>query len=416
MLMKVGQPDDVAAGCLRVSDVAWHQLSLANGSPASVARVVGTCLLIAACAPSLLAEQRGVALPTESSERADERPAIEPAPLEWRTLGLMRIQDMTPFGLGRLDMLPAHAVPAAPRTYAFELNLSHQNTWALSDNVRDYLEARGVERGALGADAVADILALPGEAFLVDGEFAVVELTLHYRASRHLGLYATLPWFDLQGGFLDGAIESFHEDMGFSSAGRRRVPRDRFLVVADLADSRIVVDEMPSGGFGDPVIGVRYSLLARPARFNLILEGALKASVLDRERFVATGRNDFGVQLSLQRFLRRNAFYLTAAGVYYQTPDQGLASDGWIPTMIVGWETKLTRNTNFIAQAYASRSSVQHSDLDELTATKIQATMGLQRRLRGHVLRFGITENLANYDNTPDVGFNVSVGRIVFGH
>jgi hypothetical protein len=31
------------------------------------------------------------------------------------------------------------------------------------------------------------------------------------------------------------------------------------------------------------------------------------------------------------------------------------------------------------------------------------------------VLRFGITENVANYDNTPDIGFNVSVGRIVFG-
>ena len=416
MLMKVGQPEDVAAGRLRVFDVAGTKVNVASRLAAAVGRVVGAGLLIGACAPSLFAEQRGLALPTESPGEAEERPAVEPTPLEWRTLGLMRIQDMTPFGLGRLDMLPAHAVPAAPRTYALELNVSHQNTWALSDNVRDYLEARGVQRGAVGAAAVADILALPDEAFLVDGEFAVVELTLHYRASRHLGLYATLPWFDLQGGFLDGAIESFHEEMGFSSAGREQVPRDRFLVVADLAHTRIVVDEPPSGGFGDPVIGVRYSLLARPERFNLILEGAIKLSVVDRERFVATGRDDFGVQLSLQRFLRRNAFYLTAAGVYYQAPDQGLASDGWIPTLIMGWETKLTRNTNFILQAYGSRSSVQRSDLDELTETKIQATMGLQRRLRGHVLRFGVTENLANYDNTPDVGFNVSVGRIVFGH
>ena len=163
------------------------------------------------------------------------------------------------------------------------------------------------------------------------------------------------------------------------------------------------------------MIGLRYALHARPERFNLILEGAVKASVLDRERFVATGRHDFGVQLSLQRFLRRNALYLTAAGVYYQAPDPGLAADGWIPTVVAGWETKLTRHTNFIFQVYASRSSVQESELDELTATKMQATMGLQRRFRGHVLRFGVTENLANYDNTPDVGFNLSVGRIVFG-
>jgi len=416
MLMRVGQPEDIAAQRLRVLDVAGTKVKVATKLAASVARVVGTCLLIGACAPSLLAEQGGPALPTGSPAEAGERPATEPIPLEWRTLGLMRIQDMTPFGLGRLDMLPAHSVPAAPGTYAFELNVSYQNTWALSDNVRDYLEERGVRRGTVGAAAAADILALPGEVFLVDGEFAVVELTLHYRASRHLGLYATLPWFDLQGGFLDGAIESFHEEMGFSSVGREQVPRDRFLVVADLAHTRIVVDEPPSGGFGDPVIGMRYSLLARPERFNLILEGAIKPSLFDRERFVATGRDDFGVQLSLQRFVRRNAFYLTAAGVYYQAPDRGLASDGWIPTIIMGWETKLTRNTNFILQVYGSRSSVERSDLDELTEAKIQATVGLQRRLRGHVLRFGITENLANYDNTPDVGFNVSVGRIVFGH
>ena len=75
----------------------------------------------------------------------------------------------------------------------------------------------------------------------------------------------------------------------------------------------------------------------------------------------------------------------------------------------------MTRNTNFILQGYASRSSVQRSALDELSATKIQVTLGLQRVYRGHVLRFGITENVANHDNTPDVGFNLSFGRIVFG-
>ena len=396
-------PDEVELRSA-VADLLAKGAAVLGGVILRVARVAGAFLLIGAFAPSLSAQQW------------QGRAATEPAPgPEWRTLGLMRVQDMTPFGLGRLDMLPAHSVPATPRTVAFELNLSYQNTWVQSDNVRDYLEERGVRRGELDAAAVADILALPGEAYLVDGEFAVAELTLHYRASRHIGLYATLPWFDFHGGFLDGTIEAFHEQTGFSSGAREQVPRDRFLVLADLAHTRIVVDELPSGGLGDPVIGVRYSLYAQPEGFNLILETAVKTSVLGRERFVATGGDDFGVQLSLQRFLRRNAFYLTSAGVYYQAADPGLTSDGWIPTVVAGWETRLARNTNFIFQVYASRSSVQRSELEELTATKIQATLGLQRRLRGHVLRFGITENLANYDNTPDIGFNLSVARILFG-
>jgi hypothetical protein len=394
---------------------AWR-VRAPKGLTARAARVAGAYLLFGACAHALPAEAWQVALTPESPEEPAEHAATEPpSPPEWRTLGLMRIRDLTPFGLGRLDMLPAHAVAATPRTFAVELNASYQNTWALSDNVHAYLEQRGVRRGALDAAAVADILALPGEAYLVDGEFAVVDLTVHYRVSRHFGLYATLPWFDFQDGFLDATIESFHEQAGLSSAGREHAPRDRFLALADLSRTRFVFVEPPAGGLGDPAIGVRYSLFSQPDRFNLILEGAVKVSVFERERFVTTGRNDFGVQLSLQRFLRRNAFYLTAAGVYYQAPDPGLASDGWIPTIIAGWETKLTRNTNFIFQTYASRSSVQRAELDELTATKIQATMGLQRAFRGYFVRFGVTENLANHDNTPDVGFNLSVGRIVFG-
>lgn len=383
-----------------------------NRAPRVFAGYVLACFV----ARVLVAQEWKPASSPASAGEAPPRVVSEPPPApEWRTLGLMRIRDMTPFGLGRLDMLPAHAVAATPRTFAFELNASYQNTWALSDNVRDYLEQRGTRRGPLDEAAIADLLALPGDAYLVDGEFAVVDLTLHYRATRHVGLYATVPWFDFDGGFLDGVIESFHEEAGFSSAGREHVPRDRFFALADLSRTRVVVDGPPSGGLGDPVLGIRYSLVSRPRRFNVILEGAVKVSLIDRERFIATGRDDYGLQVSLQRFLRRNAFYLTAAGVYYKAPYPGLASDGWIPTAITGWETKLTRNTNFILQVYASRSSFQRSELDELTATKIQATLGLQRAFRGYVLRFGVTENLANYDNTPDVGFNLSLGRVVFG-
>src|SRR5262245_37429324 len=83
----------------------------------------------------------------------------------WQTLGLMRVRDMTPFGPARLDMLPAHAVAATPGTFAFEVNVSYQNTWALSDNVKGYLESRGVKRGEISADDVAAILALPGDAY-----------------------------------------------------------------------------------------------------------------------------------------------------------------------------------------------------------------------------------------------------------
>ena len=162
------------------------------------------------------------------------------------------------------------------------------------------------------------------------------------------------------------------------------------------------------------MLGARVEALSGP-RFRLVVETAVKVSVRSPNLFFTTGHHDYGVQVSLQRFLHRNALYLTMAGVYYQPIDRRLGDPGWIPTAVVGWEAKVTRNTNFILQGYVSRSSVQATELDELAATKIQATLGLQRLYRGYVLRFGVTENLANFDNTPDVGANLSIGRIVFG-
>ncbi|HEV8582581.1 MAG TPA: DUF3187 family protein [Thermoanaerobaculia bacterium] len=334
----------------------------------------------------------------------------------WQTLGLMRVRDMTPFGISRLDMLPAHAVPATPGTFAFEVTLSYQNTWALSENVKDYLKARGVERKEIGKEDIAAIIALPGDAYLVDGEFGLVDLTLHYRTSRHVGVYATIPYFTTQGGFLDSTIESFHDAVGFSSAGREFVPRNRWLAVGSLERTTIVIDGPPDDEFGDPVFGVRYSLAPSVDRYNVVLEAATKLVLFDSDsRLVSTGLDDFGLQLSLQRFFSRNALYLSFAEVYYQSPDPGLSKDIWIPTVVAGWETRIAQHTNLILQGYFSRSAVQETTLDELSANKIQATIGIQRIYRGNVIRFGITENLANFDNTPDVGVNLSVARILFG-
>ncbi len=336
---------------------------------------------------------------------------------DWLTLGLMRVRDMTPFGLNRLDMLPAHAVKATPGTFAFEFNLAYQNTWAISNNVKDYLEARGVERGEITATDVANILALPGDAYLVDGEFGLLDLTLHHRLSSHWGLYATIPFYFFDGGFLDSTTESFHDAVGFSNAGREFVVRDSFTGVANLrrTDTQIVITEKPDNDIGDPVIGARYSLQAVPRSWNMIFEAAIKMPRSDEERLVSTGEPDYGVQVSSQWFLDRNAFYLTLAGVYYASPDPGLSPDTWIPTAIGGWEARLTEHLNFILQVYASESTVQETNLDELSANKLQATLGLQWLYRGAVLRFGITENLANFSNTPDVGLTLSVGKVFYG-
>ena len=55
--------------------------------------------------------------------------------------GFLRERDLTPFGFLRLDMRPASTEWIPPGGWGMEVDLGYQNTWAFSDNVRNYLQS-----------------------------------------------------------------------------------------------------------------------------------------------------------------------------------------------------------------------------------------------------------------------------------
>lgn len=336
----------------------------------------------------------------------------------WSHIGLLRVRDLTPFGILRLDFLPAHAVTANPGTWAVEANLSYQNTYVLSENVAEYLEERGGGgRMSLTRQDVDALQSLGEEAYFADLELGLLDLTLHYRFSHHWGGYLTVPVLFFRDGYLDSTIEGFHERFGFSTAHRDLATRNDFQVVIAAQNARLTVLEPPSDGVADPVLGMRYSLFSEPESWNLIAEAAVKIAWRDEQPFLSSGKSDTGVQISLQKFFDRQAFYLTGSAVYFSGSDNPVTPDleEIIPSIVLGWEHRLTRHTNVILQLYGSPSVVQDSDLEELTADKYLVSLGLQSQRRGWVYRFGLTENLQNFSNTPDVGLTFSLARVVFG-
>lgn len=349
-----------------------------------------------------------------------EEPSADPPaePDRWVHAGPVRVRDLTPFGILRLDFLPAHAVAATPGTWAFEVNLSYQNTYVVSDNVAGYLRAsNGGRRAALTPEDVEAIRALPGDAYLVDLELGLYDLTAHYRYDRHWGAYLTIPVLSFQNGWYDRAIEAFHGEFGFSTANRELLPRHDFQVVVSTAGGELITLEPPSSGLGDPVLGVRYSLFDRPERWNVLFEAAGKFPWRDDRPFLSSGRADGGLQLSLQRFFGRHALYLSTSGVFMDGSDSPANPDleTWIPSAVAAWEFEITRRTNGILQLYASPSVIQESTVEELTEDKYLLTAGLQAERGGWFYRIALTENLANFENTPDVGVTLSVAKVVFG-
>ena len=325
-------------------------------------------------------------------------------------LGLLRARDLTTFGFLRLDMRPAHAVHSSPGTWAIEAELAHQNTWALSSGARNYLDGLSGRR-RLGPDEVADILALPGENYLFDMELAELDVTLHYKFTKHWGGYLVLSGVNYSGGFLDRSIESFHDAFGFDDNGRPAVERNAINLIADLNNAGIAVFDAPTtGGLLDPTIGIRYSSPEQLKGWNYVVEAAVKVAAQGEEEFLSTGETDYGVQATLQRFGDQHAWYVSASAVYYDGRKSITPTDPQVvPTLVLGYERKLSARTHMVLQAYVGDSiySSEDTELDELLDTKLQLSLGFYRRMGRGVVSFAITENLQNFNNTPDVGLQL---------
>jgi hypothetical protein len=334
--------------------------------------------------------------------------------------GLLRSRDLTPFGFVRLDMRPAHAVSIEPGGWAFETEVAYQNTWATSPEVERYLtdkESQGRHR--LTAQDVKAIRALPGENYLMDMEQALFDVTVHYKFAENWAAYSTFGLVSFNGGFMDSTIEKFHDTFGFSTFGRPAVARNDMNLVYDLKGAQLVyLGEWPTdGGLVDPVLGVRHAGFQFSPQLRLTLEAAVKVPLQGRRQLVSSGRTDYGLQSSLQWLGRRNAFYCSAAAVYFTGARAPVHQESQvIPTLILGYEFKLTQRTNVNLQTYASKSVYSHSttDQEELIAPKYQYSLGLRHRFQNVLITVGFNENLRNVNNTPDVGFQLGVAYAPF--
>jgi hypothetical protein len=210
---------------------------------------------------------------------------------------------------------------------------------------------------------------------------------------------------------MDWGIEKFHESLGFDTFGRHAVARGGTNLIYDLKSSQVVLQEPPqSQGLLDPTLGLRYSRIKLPGKWQMSAEIAVKVPLAGSRPLLSTGRTDVGLQASLRRLGERNALHVDFAAVYYAgealpTPHAAQV----IPTIVIAWERQLTARTNFNLQGYASRSVYRHeqTDLDELLKDKFQLSLGFRHRFDRSMISFAVTENLQNFNNTPDVGFQL---------
>lgn len=79
---------------------------------------------------------------------------------------------------------------------------------------------------------------------------------------------------------------------------------------------------------------------------------------------------------------------------------------------MVAYSFSLTPRAAVILQGYASRSAIRDTTLEELKDNKYQASLGMQMRTGSWIWSLAITENIANFANTPDIGAQVGLAYV----
>lgn len=329
-----------------------------------------------------------------------------------RFYGPLRIRDLQPLGLIFMDFVPSHAVEGVPGVLYFEAGLSHANTFIKSENVRDYLIERPGPRRALSAQDYENILAFEEDAFYFDGAAGYANFTFHYSISRDWHAYLQIPYIYYNDGFMDATIEGFHDTFGFGQAQRDLVERDRTQVLLKLGDDTFQIRDGPGNdGLGDPVFGVSRAF-RRPSDAVIVVEAAVKVPVAEEERFLSSGATDVGAQVSFHKQWDSWGIYSAFSYVLVGDPDTTL------PTIEIAdvykgsgaIEKLLGDRWSAVFQGSLRRSPFQDTD-SQLSDLQIQLSLGVRWAFqRTGALEFAVTENLSNFNSTPDIGFHLSTG------
>ena len=327
--------------------------------------------------------------------------------------GPLRIRDQFLLGMGFLGLDPVSADIVAPGRWQVDVIETITNTWALSEAVETALE----ERSGRGPVTLADFRALAsdrpdGGVFLVDGELYRTAIAARHGLGNGIQVELVLPILSFQGGALDTVVEGFHDTAGFSQVGRKGAPRDAVLVYAGGRHGELFIEDDPGVALGDLVLGAKFALAApnEARRFRLALETLIKLPTGEAEPLLSSGGTDLGAQLLLTRYYARSCLH-GSVGLLYLEASPGLGTSAQLlPTAMVAWEQSLGPEMSGLAQLTVSESPFRDLELDELARASFQVTLGIKKVVGPkHVLFVGLTENIATFNSSPDVGLHLGL-------
>jgi hypothetical protein len=146
-----------------------------------------------------------------------------------------------------------------------------------------------------------------GEQILLDGETQTITLRAQHPITDNIQVGAEIPWINHSGGYLDSAIEGWHDLFGLPDGIRKSRPKN-VLDYSYLQNGAVVYQRtQASSGFGDIRLGASIgpNIAAKPAdrhylqRINWRLKISAKLPTGDAGKLTGSGNFDPGAGLGI---------------------------------------------------------------------------------------------------------------------
>lgn len=334
-----------------------------------------------------------------------------------RKLYPLRIRDMAFPGVMILGFEPTPARGLPKGTWFYEAHYSQASNFMVNDAVESYLETRDDDsRGINLAVDVPALEALGEEVFYVDGESGRLDVNVHFGLTDRLNLVVGAGYITYTGGSLDSLIYNFHENFGIDQNGRDLIAEDelQILFAGVSPNTTFFQGSSPGGGIADPTVRLRWGSETIGKDWNLGVEGAVKFAVGEEDQLHSSGNEDFGVQFAANKTWNKTGLILNA--YYVLAGDFEQASEDFDQADPIGFSVAYLRTMGEIftlnAQALSQRNLFEDATDSSLSDPEFQASIGFTARVaHKSFFQFSYTNNLINYDNTPDLVFHAGFSQ-----
>ncbi len=334
---------------------------------------------------------------------------------DWNTPFQVRDYTFPSFLLLGFSPTPARSLSRDQQHLSFSYSVV--NDFQVSATVEEYLKnSRQGQRRPLNAADISFIRNLPqGEGYYIDGEFTMLEFNYNRGLGNHLELGITTNYIFYGGRLLDGVIYDFHDAIGTGQQGRDYVANNQVQVVlARDSGKDIVLTQRPSrGGFGDPNIYIRTAFPVPYFDWQGKLSLGIKPPLMSERKFLSSGNWDAGFQLTLNKQTSHNIVTINTGYIYTGGFEQTDFNPPSLPYINLGWLHRYKKWSNTRSQIQFHLAEHPYRDLVDsaLSELQFQLTLGVKWKLDAGMLGVALSENVLNFDNTPDVVLHLSWER-----